>query len=119
MQNTLVNMSDISLACSSLNLHEGELRLDFMVGGRVTYISIIVFPKPYHNPPAPTKFDRRTLHASALSAFRTLEANGGGILNSAQSLFKERQCLPNIGNSRKRKRINDSISKPDGNLDFA
>lgn len=48
---------------------------------------MIVFPKPYHNPPAPTNPDSLTLFASAFNAFRTFELNGGGIVKSAQSLY--------------------------------
>ena len=47
----------------------------------------MVFPNPYHKPPAPTRFDSRTLHASAFNALRTLDPNGVGMLNSAQSLY--------------------------------
>ena len=58
-----------------------------MFFGGVTHISIMIFPKPYHDPPAPTRFDNLTLQASALSAFRTLVVYGAGMLKSAQSLL--------------------------------
>lgn len=44
---------------------------------------MIIFPKPYQRPPAPTSAESLTLLASALSAFRTRELNGGGIVKSA------------------------------------
>ncbi len=48
-----------------------------------THNLMIIRPKPYHSPPCPTSADRRTLVASALSAFRTLAEKGGGIVKSA------------------------------------
>jgi len=51
-----------------------------------TYISIIIFPKPYHCPPAPTKLESFTLRGSALSAFLTRMPKGAGMVKSAQSL---------------------------------
>lgn len=51
-----------------------------------THISMTIFPKPYHKPPAPTSEDSRTLFASALSAFLTFAANGVGITGTAHSL---------------------------------
>lgn len=87
---------------------------------------MIVFPNPYHSPPAPTRLDNRTLVASALSALRTRELNGGGMLNSAQSL-----CGP-LTKSEKHSwwchvRIDNGIREPnrylhlaeDGNLEDA
>lgn len=43
-------------------------------------------PKPYQNPPAPIRLDRRTLRASAFSAPRTRALNGVGIVKSAKLL---------------------------------
>ena len=43
-------------------------------------------PKPYQNPPAPMRLDRRTLRASAFSAPRTRALNGVGIVKSAKLL---------------------------------
>jgi hypothetical protein len=48
---------------------------------------MIIFPKPYHSPPAPTKLDSFTLRGSALSAFLTRVPKGVGIVKSAQSLM--------------------------------
>lgn len=72
---------------------EQKVLLGALWCGRVTYISIIVFPKPYQNPPAPTRFDSRTLQASAFNAFRTRDPNGVGILKSAQLLYTFHQNL--------------------------
>jgi len=49
----------------------------------LTYRRMMIFPKPYQRPPAPTKAESFTLLASALSAFRTRELNGGGMVKSA------------------------------------
>lgn len=51
-----------------------------------THISMIIFPKPYHSPPAPTKLESFTLRGSALSAFLTRVPKGVGMVKSAQSL---------------------------------
>lgn len=58
-----------------------------------THMSIIVFPNPYHRPPAPTRLASRTLRGSALSALRTLLPNGDGILKSAQSLVDRQRVM--------------------------
>lgn len=47
---------------------------------------MIIFPKPYQSPPAPTNEDNLTLFASAVSALRTRALNGVGMTSSAQSL---------------------------------
>lgn len=80
-------------------------------------MSMIVFPKPYHKPPAPTRFDKRTLPASAFKALRTLDPKGGGILNSAQSLVLNLVLcqVKGLGDGR----VDDGVSKPDRNLYFA
>jgi len=44
---------------------------------------MMIFPKPYQRPPAPTNAESFTLLVSALSAFRTRELNGGGRVKSA------------------------------------
>ena len=44
---------------------------------------MIIFPNPYQRPPAPTNAESLTLLASALSAFRTRELNGDGMVKSA------------------------------------
>ena len=62
------------------------LLVQWVLCGWVTCISIIVFPKPYQKPPAPTRFDSRTLQASAFNAFRTRDPKGVGMIKSAQSL---------------------------------
>lgn len=83
---TSVKIFDIPSPCSSFNLlgcfqyyHCGER-------SESTCISIIIFPKPYQSPPAPTRAESLTLRGSALSAFLTLEPKGAGMLKSAQSL---------------------------------
>ena len=48
-----------------------------------THSRMMIFPNPYQRPPAPTNADSLTLLASALSAFRTRELNGGGMVKSA------------------------------------
>jgi hypothetical protein len=85
---TFVNKSDMSFFLSS-NLGSNLFRVisrERAERDSARYISIMVRPKPYHNPPAPTRLARRTLQGSALRAFRTLLPNAGGMIMSAQSL---------------------------------
>lgn len=89
----------------------------FFVG--VTHISMMIFPKPYHDPPAPTRFDNLTLQASALSAFRTLVVKGAGMLKSAQSLLMSLLVVAERDWHRRDQRIYEDIRKPDRQLHLA
>jgi hypothetical protein len=84
---TLLRTSDISFACSSPTLFLRSAPIRWQKRHQQTNISMIIFPNPYHNPPAPTNPDNLTLFASAFNAFRTFELNGGGMVKSAQSLL--------------------------------
>ena len=88
--------SDISLAGSSSRLQKNrwdraregrkgcvnQNRVG-MMRGKDTDSRMMIFPNPYQRPPAPTNAESLTLLASALSAFRTRELNGGGTVKSA------------------------------------
>jgi hypothetical protein len=83
---TTVNIFDISLAGSFSNLFILTIREYLSSKLDSTHKSIMVFPNPYHRPPAPTRLDNRTLRASATSALRTRAPNGVGMFTSAQPL---------------------------------
>lgn len=76
-----VSKSDMSLACVSSRLQGKEIRWNPRARKRA-HSRMIIFPNPYQCPPAPTNAESLTLLASALSAFRTRELNGGGTVKS-------------------------------------
>ena len=83
---TFVSTLDISLADASSSLSRSLHVLGIHVTNEwqnLTHSFMTIFPNPYHNPPAPTSADKRTLFASALRAFRTRELNGAGMVKSA------------------------------------
>ena len=76
-----VSNSDISLACVSSRL-QGKVEIWNSCVNKRAHSRMIIFPNPYQCPPAPTSAESLTLLASALSAFRTRELNGGGTVKS-------------------------------------
>jgi len=85
-ERAFVSNSDISLAGTSSRLVESVNRRGRRTTDREqarTDSRMIIFPNPYQRPPAPTNAESLTLLASALSALRTRELNGGGTVKSA------------------------------------
>ena len=83
LKRTFVSKSDMSLACVSSRLQaKKKMRSGTGVDRSKAHSRMMIFPNPYQCPPAPTSVDSMTLLASALSAFRTREPNGGGTVKS-------------------------------------